>query len=111
MRRFIASFFRLTNQERLPRLNAGLADSFDSADLDAETQLVLMLGRSRDPHAANQLLERFEADSAAELLPLLPVHRANWRERLANWIRHVEGSYPSNPHAGDREIQRTIGFD
>lgn len=108
MRRFIASFFRLTNQERLPRLNAGLAESFDPADLDAETQLVLMMGRSRDPHAADRLLERFEADSAAELLPLLPVHRANWRERLSNWIRHVEGSYAGDPHADERKEQRTI---
>lgn len=108
MRRFIASFFHLSNQERLPRLNQGLAEQFDPVDLDSETQLVLMLGRSRDPYAANRLLEQFEASSAAELLPLLPVHKANWRERLVNWIRHIEGSYARDPHADDGKDLRTI---
>lgn len=101
MSRFIRGFFRLTNQERLPRLNPGLAEKFDSTDVDDETRLVLMTGRARDPYAADQLLDRYEADSAAELLPLLPIHRADWRQRLRNWIQYVEGSYSTNPHADD----------
>ena len=98
-------FFYRDIRDDLPKLKRTMADEFDPTDLDPEVELVLTTGRLRDPHEVRQAMERYEVYTAMELIPLLPKpRRAGWRKRLKNWLRHLEGSYASDPLQA--EIQR-----
>lgn len=109
MRKLLNYLFYETQRDKLPHLSHTLTDKFDPAEQEAEIQLVLMTGLVRDPLAAQRLMEKYDARTAADLLAKLPIRRINWRARLRSWLQVIEGSYASDPHRS--ELQRTIGGD
>jgi len=102
MRELFRYLFTRHQRDKLPRLGGRLKLEFDPLELDSDIQLVLMSGRARDIQEARKLMEKYGAKTGAELLALLPPPPpVDWRRRLRSWLRHLEGSYESDPHRGE----------
>lgn len=84
----------IDRRDYLPLLSGKLNTSILDTDHDPELELVMMTGFARDATAARALLDRYGVQTAAELIPLLPRPRANWRLRsrrlLLNWLGLME---------------------
>ena len=108
MRHLIRYLTHVDRREKLPRLANTLTNQYSAADIDdKEIELVLMMGVAKDPEGARQVLNRYGVSTAAELLPLLPEPRANWRERLHRWFIWICGAYEHDPHNVDLETYKT----
>lgn len=89
---------RRSIRDSLPRLKTSLKDQFDPRTLGDDDNLILLAGIVRDPHEAQKLMAKYDARHAADLLKVLPPpKRDTFRDRLARWIRLVEGSYTNDP--------------
>jgi hypothetical protein len=104
MRNILRYLFRTKPQDRLPRLHRTLHHDLDYAALEEEVQLILMAGVAQDESAALELLTKYEATSAAELLPKLPKRKRDWAGKIRRLIAFWEGADLSNPL--EREYQQ-----
>ncbi len=106
---------QLNKQHRIARLPTELINTYKVGEQDADTLLILMSAQARDPHAVQRLMQRYNVTSAAELIPLLPKRkRPNWKKRLLNWLRRLEGSYAADPihreFLAERQIRTMRGY-
>lgn len=79
---------------RVPDLPRHFVTTYDVDELDADTRMVMMAARSRDPRRV-RYLEKLYGARGVDLLDLLPPPRRMtiW-ERLAAFGRRIEGTYP-----------------
>jgi len=102
MNRFIRSFWKLTKQDKLPRLKRDFRQPERNLEgLEREVEYILALGIARDENQARYLLDEYGVDDVLDLIPLLPVKRPNVRQRFRNWLASLEGAYTSDPHKHD----------
>lgn len=106
MRALLRYLFTRSMREKLPRLGGKLKLEFDPLELDSDISLVLMSGRARDVQEARNLMRKYGAANGAELLMKLPPPPpVDWKRRFRAWLRHLEGSYETDPHR--RELTET----
>jgi hypothetical protein len=68
---------------------------------------LMMAGLARDEYAALDLIERHQLPVADVIRLLSKPRRPNWRKRLMNRLRTLEGSWEHNPHGPElRAIKR-----
>lgn len=100
----ISYLFHQTQRQKLPRLKKSLINGRDlePIDLNQLESVVLGAGLARDHHEARKLLKKYQATNQLELIAMLPTTpRPDWRRRLKNWIRQLEGAYRSDPHRAE----------
>lgn len=104
----VGKFVRyMTRRRRIPDLPRHFVTAYKPDELDADTRLLMMAGRSRDPRRVRHLEEVYGA-RGAELLDLLPPpRRATVWERLAAFGRRIEGSFPYRVTGQRRSLRPT----
>lgn len=109
MRNLWRYFVKRSIHVKLPQLHKSLKNPYEMGAVSDETALVMMIGRVRDPFEADKLLAQYRATSAAELLSRLPKRPPpDYRTKLQNWLRRIEGAYAKDPHAEDHEQARNL---
>lgn len=97
MKRLIKSWFKLEQRDHLPQLKREIHNEFTVLDLDTEAEQLLLLGVAPDPQSAKDLLRKYNAATAVELLAKIPKKRPDWRRRIRSWLLAFEGSRHSDP--------------
>jgi len=94
-------------RSKLPRLKKTLINQGERVQGNDDTQRLMTAGVARDEFAALDLLERHELPLDKLIRLLTKPRRADWRKRLINRLRTLEGSYPHDPHGPElRALKR-----
>lgn len=69
-------------------------------DGSEQEYLIMLLNKARSPHAARELLEEYQVDHVADLLPLLPAKRAEttFNQRARKLILKMAGHNEGDPY-------------
>jgi hypothetical protein len=96
---FMKLYRYLTRTRKVKPLPHELTTRYDPLGVSWDDYLIMMTARAKDPHAVNRLKSKYGADTAAQLIPLLPPRRRpTLRQRLRTWGQRLEGSYAADPY-------------
>ena len=90
--------FKMSIQSKLPRLKRTLINPRDKGPVEDSAHRLMMSGVARDEYAALDLVERSKLPLPDLIRLLRKPRKANWRKRLLNRLRSLEGSWDHNPH-------------
>lgn len=93
--------FKMHIRSKLPRLKKTLINPRESQTIEEDAHRMMMAGVARDRFGAEDLLARHELPVADVIRMFTKPRRADWRKRLKNRLRRLEGSYEHDPHAAE----------
>jgi hypothetical protein len=99
MRSIIKFYKYLKRTSKVKPLSHELTTPYDPLKVDWDDLLVMMTARAKDPDAVQRLKNKYRADTATVLIPLLPPRRTpTLKARLRTWLQRLEGSYATDPY-------------
>jgi hypothetical protein len=104
---FWRSLFHMSIQSKLPRLKRTLINPRDRQPIEDDAHRLMMAGLARDEYAALDLVKHHKLPLVDLIRLLAKPRKANWRKRLMNRLRGLEGSWDHNPHGPElRALKR-----
>ncbi len=109
---FPAKLYRFINRgKNVPHLPGGIASPIKIKRLSDDQKILIMAGLAKDERSAAALMEKWNAETALDVLMKEKVVRRRWQERLMDWLRRIEGTLPNDPLPGAwrEKVERNIG--
>ena len=60
----------------------------------------MMASLAKDPTQAAALMEKYQAETALDVLLAVHRHRRTWRDRLLSLVQHITGNFAYDPLPG-----------